>query len=144
MTRKWNLAVVRRDEEHWEEASTFPSSESWQGKVCGFHPAHVSPSEKSQNLFNFSSRYFVTLNLPDDAAHAAACTCVRGPVPLLRASPDVHPAHHMHVTPEYSRDGPKSYQTQTKHMNATLHFTNTDTILAIPKRLLKIHTLYLQ
>lgn len=47
-------------------------------------------SEKSQKFFNFSSYYFVTLNLPVNVVHAAACTCVRDSVPPLRISPDVH------------------------------------------------------
>ncbi len=53
MTRKWNPSVVRRDEVHREEASTFPSSKSWQGKVCIFHPAHVSRVQRAKTFSIF-------------------------------------------------------------------------------------------
>lgn len=53
MTRKLNPSTVRRDEVHWEEASTFPSSKSWQGKVCIFHPAHVSRVQRAKTFSIF-------------------------------------------------------------------------------------------
>lgn len=83
-------------------------------------------SEKSQIPFNFSSYYFVTLNLPINSLHAAACTCVRDSISGLRASPDVRRAflfsfmsrwdiREIYEIPPISETlHPKSHQTQQR------------------------------
>lgn len=132
MTRKWNLAAVRRDEERWEEASTFPSSESWQGKVCRFHPAHVLRARraKSFSIFHliillpwiYPLMSYMRPRAPASETPSRRCASLQMCIELFAC-----------VTPEYLWDvrdpaaHPKSYQTDTMwhiNSNTTLHFTN--------------------
>lgn len=105
-------------------------------------------SEKSQILFNFSSYYFVTPNLPVNSLHAAACTCVRDSISRLRASPDVHRAFlfafmsHWDICETYEIPPisktlhPKSHQTQQCNTSITSrNWLNTHS--GIPLRGLK-------
>lgn len=98
-------------------------------------------SEKSQILFNFSSYYFVTPDLPVNSIHAAACTCIRDPIPGPRAPPDVHRAfmsrwdicETYEIPPITKTLHPKSHQTQ--QCNTSIMSQNwLDTHSGIPLR----------